>query len=90
MRLLIIVVLAYLLYRVLKRFIVPKQRMHMSNNMDAVDEMVQDPFCKTYVPLRNAQRKIIQGQEYFFCSKECADRFEKEMKAGSSKDYDQP
>ncbi len=64
--------------------------MHMSNKMDAVDEMVQDPFCKTYIPLRSAQRKVIQGQEYFFCSKECADSFEKEMKPGSSKDYNQP
>jgi len=90
MRLLIIVVLAFLLYRVLKRLIVPRQRMHMSNNMGAVDEMVQDPFCKTYIPLRSAQRKVIQGQEYFFCSKECADRFEKEMKPGSSKDCEQP
>jgi YHS domain-containing protein len=38
--------------------------------------MVQDPSCKTYIPKRDARRKVIEGKEYFFCSKDCADRFE--------------
>ena len=39
------------------------------------EELVQDPFCLTYVPIRSALRKKISGRELFFCSRECAERY---------------
>jgi len=35
--------------------------------------------------LRDAQKRLIKGKEYFFCCKECCDKFEKkiEMKEGT-------
>jgi YHS domain-containing protein len=45
-----------------------------------VDEMVQDPFCKTYIPRREAVRRRVGGQEHFFCSEECARKFEAQEK----------
>ena len=79
MRILIYAVLAYLLYRILGRFFGWFSNLKKTESCGSIDEMVQDPFCKTYIPLRDAKRKIIDGREYFFCCRECAEKFEKEM-----------
>jgi YHS domain-containing protein len=79
MRLLIFAFLAYLLYRVIRMVLPSGQRPVSRDDKVTVDEMVQDPLCKTYIPLRDALRRTIAGKEYFFCSSECADKFEKEM-----------
>ncbi len=78
MRLLIIAFLFYLLYRLLRGWIAPRKKFQRNDNPGAIDEMVQDPFCKTYVPKREAKRKVIKGKEYLFCSEKCAEKFEKE------------
>jgi uncharacterized protein len=80
MRLLILALLAYVLYRLLRGFFTPGQKLKGNEGRGAIDEMVKDPLCETYVPLRDSQRRVIGGREYFFCSKECADKFEKEQK----------
>ena len=75
-RLIFFLILAYLLYRVIKGFFRSAKQIHKSKSSGVIDEMVQDPLCKTYIPRREAFRKTLKGQEHFFCSKECADRFE--------------
>jgi YHS domain-containing protein len=45
------------------------------------DEMVQDPICRTYVPRATALEEKIGGQMYYFCSKECAETFQKQLSA---------
>ena len=47
-----------------------------------VDEMVQDPVCGTYVPARDAHRRVIGGRVYHFCSERCADLFERRGEEG--------
>jgi YHS domain-containing protein len=37
--------------------------------------MVKDEACLTYVPKEDALREVIDGREYFFCSKECRKKF---------------
>ncbi len=73
-------ILAYLLYRIVKGVFSPKAKVNRSRPQGIVDEMVQDPFCKTYVPRRDSVRRVIQGQEFFFCSDDCADKYESERK----------
>jgi YHS domain-containing protein len=80
MRLLILIILGYILYRIVKRLLVPKPRVERTPPGEAVDELVKDPMCNTYVALNSAEKRVIGGKEYAFCSKDCADRFEKEMK----------
>jgi YHS domain-containing protein len=80
LRLLVIAGLGYLLYRVVKSFLPLSGRLNKTRTNGVIDEMVQDPQCKTYIPRREAQRKVIDGKEYFFCGKECADKFEKEVR----------
>jgi len=38
-------------------------------------DMAQDPNCGTYVPKKQSITKLVQGKEYFFCSKKCADEY---------------
>ena len=38
-------------------------------------DMAQDPNCGTYVPKKQSITKSVQGKEYFFCSKKCADEY---------------
>jgi YHS domain-containing protein len=80
MRLLILIFLAYVAYRLVRKYLAPGQRTEPPAQGGSIDEMVQDPFCKTYIPRRTAYRRVMAGKEYFFCSEACADRFEREAK----------
>ena len=77
MRLLILIFLAFVLYRLVRRYIGSVKTTEPAGEGGPVDEMVQDPSCMTYIPKRTAYRRIVAGREYFFCGQECADRFEK-------------
>lgn len=77
-RLIILAILFYVLYRVVKGFFASTSKIEKGRAGGVIDEMVQDPFCKTYIPRREAKRRVIQGQEFLFCSESCADRFESE------------
>lgn len=81
-RFLIFTLLIYLLYRVFRGLIELSLKAGRGQDAEKIDEMVRDPFCRTYIPLRDAKRKFIGGQEYYFCSKECCDKFEKKIKTG--------
>jgi len=37
--------------------------------------MVKDEVCNTYLPQEDALKEIREGKEYFFCSKECRQKF---------------
>jgi YHS domain-containing protein len=80
MRLLIILLLLYLLYRVVRFLLGSTKTFQRHGQSGAIDEMVQDPQCKTYIPLRQAKREVIDGKEYFFCSEACAEAFKEKEK----------
>ncbi|MGH7403122.1 MAG: hypothetical protein ACREKQ_11875 [Candidatus Rokuibacteriota bacterium] len=42
----------------------------------ARDELVKDPVCQTYVVMSRAIRSEAGGAPRFFCSRECAARFQ--------------
>jgi YHS domain-containing protein len=79
MRLLIFILLGYLLYRTLRRYLSPRQTLSRPEEGGAIDEMVQDPVCETYVPVREAEKRFIKGKTYYFCSKKCADAYEERL-----------
>ena len=41
------------------------------------DELVKDPMCQTYVVMSRAIRSEAGGAPLFFCSRECAARFQR-------------
>jgi uncharacterized protein len=79
MRLLIIIGLAYLAYRALKSWMFQNVSAKRTVGREATGEiddvMVKDPFCKAYFPKRNAVHLKADGEDFYFCSKECRDRF---------------
>lgn len=42
-------------------------------------QMVQDPVCRVFVPRGEAIREEVGGQTYFFCSRDCAQAFQKQL-----------
>ncbi|KQC09818.1 MAG: hypothetical protein APR62_13195 [Smithella sp. SDB] len=81
-RLILFLLLIYLLYKIFN-FI--KQSRPLENKYDKYktesskgEELVEDPVCHTYVPISQAFKKEISGRDYYFCSKQCSDKYEVE------------
>lgn len=81
MRILIFILLGYLLYRTVRRYLRSGQTLERYEGHDAIDEMAQDPVCKTYVPVGQGEKRVIGGKAYYFCSKQCADEFQRQSKS---------
>ena len=79
MRLLILLGLLYFLYRVVKSWMASlstsKTATYHQTTPEIDDVMVKDPFCEVYFPKRNGIRITHAGQELFFCSTQCRDKF---------------
>ena len=80
MRLIIILALVYICYRVLKTWILKSappieegDRRKPAGHID--DVMVKDPFCEVYFPKRKGVPLKKNGKELLFCSKECRDKY---------------
>jgi len=84
MRLLVLGILIYVLYRALKALMVParpsvrSERQPPSAEVD--DIMVKDPYCESYFPARKGIKKTIKGETLYFCSQECLDRYMEQVK----------
>jgi YHS domain-containing protein len=35
------------------------------------EELIQDPYCQTYIPKKSAIKKKIAGRVLYFCNQEC-------------------
>jgi YHS domain-containing protein len=78
-RLILFIILIYLLYRVIKYFqkaksITVDDYKYKAPQVEGED-LVEDPFCHTYIPVSQAHKKEIAGKEYHFCSKECCESY---------------
>jgi uncharacterized protein len=78
MRYLILAIALYILYRVVRGVLRIGRGEPKEQEGGVVEELVQDAQCKVYVPRRDSVERIIGGRQYFFCSEECAKKFELE------------
>jgi uncharacterized protein len=74
-RLITYIIFLYIIYRLLKRLFLSVPKEYNKDSSSMISEMVQDPFCKTYIPKNEAYRTIVGGEEILFCSKECAEKY---------------
>jgi YHS domain-containing protein len=76
LRLIFFVLLILLLYSLLHFLIrdMPSSRKR-AEKKTGPDELVQDPYCQTYIPKRSALKKKVGGQVLYFCRKECLKNF---------------
>jgi YHS domain-containing protein len=51
------------------------------NRQPEPEELVQDPYCQTYIAKRIGVRKRVAGRDYYFCSQECLRKFLDEKKS---------
>ena len=78
MKLILLILIAYLAYRAVKSWVVrhlqaPGQNGSRQPRID--DVMVKDPVCGIYFPQREGVAVTRGGQTLLFCSTACRDRF---------------
>jgi len=80
-RVILFILLLFILYYILSNFLThilrPRKRM---NQGPEAEELVQDPYCLTYIPKRSAVRKKIAGSMLYFCNQECLKNYLKRGK----------
>lgn len=78
-RIIILCVVVYVFYRVLKSwmFPIPQHSKSVSGKdvREIDDVMVKDPFCEAYFPKRNAVHLNFGGKKLLFCSAQCKDKY---------------
>ncbi|MBF0280267.1 MAG: hypothetical protein HQM13_20890 [SAR324 cluster bacterium] len=68
---------AYLYFSLKKYFSKKSPKPEFSHSGEFTeDELVEDPFCHTFVAEHNAVSKIFHGKKEFFCSQECASKYQ--------------
>jgi YHS domain-containing protein len=79
-RAIVLVVLLIVLYQAVKTvFRAATQAYHRNEGSPRLpgQDMVQDPQCRTYVVKDRAIARRSEGTMVYFCSKACADEYEK-------------
>ena len=78
-KVLVILVLFYVSYKIVKTFQRIKSQEVKDYRVDGTpskgEDLVQDPFCRTYVPKSQAYIKEINGRQQYFCSSECCEKY---------------
>lgn len=75
-RFLFYVLIAYLIYLLVRFLFSPRKRPHAaSSGRKPSGVMVKDEICNTYLPEEDAIRERVGGKDYFFCSKNCRQKF---------------
>ena len=82
-RLLLLIIIAYLAYRAVKSWVmrnlqVPGQNDSRHPRID--DVMIKDPVCGIYFPQREGVELDHSGQTLLFCSTACRERFMEQQK----------
>ncbi len=81
-RFLIIILLFFLVYYILKLFLKDISSIKKKSNPNEPEELIKDPNCETYIPKSIALKKKIDGKIYYFCSEACLKNYLKQ-KSGS-------
>ncbi len=81
MRLIYYLILAWLVYLIIRFFQNLARRTQSPRPKPRLSGMmVKDEACDTYIPKEEALREVIDGREYFFCSKDCRKKFLEQRK----------
>jgi len=78
-KVLVILLLLYVGYKVVTMFRREQSRSikgyRVDDKLSTGEDLVQDPFCKTYVPKSQAYVKEIEGRQQYFCSQNCCEKY---------------
>ncbi len=79
------ILILYLVYLVWKFIRSPRRRANRPQQeaKRLPQMMVKDETCNTYLPIEEALKETYQGRDYYFCSKDCRQKFLDNRKSGS-------
>ena len=76
---LILLAVGYLLYRSMKTWMFPpsgpKKNVSSRTGTQIDDVMIKDPLCEAYFPRRKAVHLKLNGNDLYFCSTACRDKY---------------
>ncbi len=76
LRFILYALLAYIIYKFIQLYQVLTRKGGQRRQAKPTSGlMVKDEVCNTYLPKEDALKEIAEGKEYFFCSKECRQKF---------------
>ncbi len=82
MRFIIFLILGYLLYGLIRSLLSPSTKRRAENISPekslGEEEMIKDPYCQVYVLRRDAYPAKINGEDLYFCSRECLEKYKRE------------
>ena len=78
-RLIIYFVIIYFAINLVKALITPKKT-YENKSSNSGEDMVEDPYCRTFIPKSSALEKRSGGEKLYFCSKECWQQYKDEGK----------
>ncbi|PKN35081.1 MAG: hypothetical protein CVU61_05280 [Deltaproteobacteria bacterium HGW-Deltaproteobacteria-19] len=82
-RLAIILLILYLLYRLFRWIFLPPGKvvkpLPRENNGSTREDLVEDPVCHTYLPASEARKARFGDKDLYFCSEDCLEKYRKEI-----------
>ncbi len=80
MRLLIFIAIIYIVYKILKSWLLknlpPANTPDFGKTPGEIDDvMVKDPYCEAYFPKRKGLHLKVDGEDLYFCSMACRNKF---------------
>ena len=79
--LILLTLLCFLLRSAIRELRERGQRGEPDRQISDKHQMIQDPNCRVFIPKGVAVQEQIGGQTYFFCSRDCAKAFQKQLSA---------
>jgi uncharacterized protein len=78
-RLIVSALLIYLLFKIINTVKGLKteknENLRSKSSSGEGEDLMEDPVCHTYIPVSQAYKREISGRDYYFCSKECSDKY---------------
>lgn len=78
LRFIIFILIGFLLYYLIKMILRPHTPERRKG--EEASEMVLDHYCGKYILKSDALKRVMNGNDIFFCNKECMEDFEKKAK----------
>ena len=78
-RLVVLGVVIYFLGKFLKRLFLSSHSKagnpSVSEDAGKGEDLIEDPCCHRYLPMSQAYRASVDGEDVFFCSEQCCEKY---------------
>ncbi len=79
-KVIILIAVFYIIYRTVKSWLLknmpqPDESIDSGKVGEIDDVMIKDPYCEMYFPKRKGIHKKIGGEDFYFCSSDCMNKY---------------